>query len=267
MLLRAIDLVVRHHPSLPPVLDRVSIDLHEGEFVAIVGANGSGKSTLARALAGLLPLESGSITAADGRPPRVGLVLQDPAAQLIAITVADELALGPQHAGAAPARVAAIAESQARMHALDMLWARDPSTLSGGQQQRVAVAAIAACDVDVLVLDEPTALLDQPARRAFVTRTREQAGARAVAWITQEPDEVAGCDRVVVLDAGELVWSGPVDAWLADPSIASTWQLELPAPARIAHGLRQLGVDLPAGWAPRTQQQLVDRLARGAARG
>lgn len=266
MLLRAIELVVRHHPSLPPVLDRVSLDLAAGELVAIVGANGSGKSTLARALAGLFEVESGTIAGPAGRAPRVGLVLQDPAAQLVAVTVADELALGPQHAGVAPAQVAAIAEGQAHLHQLEATWARDPATLSGGQQQRAATAAITACDVDVLVLDEPTALLDEPARRSFAAHIRELAGTRAVAWITQEPDEVAACDRVVVLDAGALVWSGSVQDWLADPTIAATWGLELPAPARMAHTLRLLGVDLADGWAPRTQEQLVDALTDGTRR-
>jgi energy-coupling factor transporter ATP-binding protein EcfA2 len=263
MLLRAIELVVRHHPSLPPVLDRVSLDLAAGDLVAVVGANGSGKSTLARALAGLVELESGTIAGPAARAPRVGLVLQDPAAQLVAVTVADELALGPQHAGATPAQVATIAEGQARLHQLEATWARDPATLSGGQQQRVATAAIAACDVDVLVLDEPTALLDEPARRSLATGIRALAGARAVVWITQEPDEVAACDRVVVLDAGALVWSGSVQAWLDDPTLAATWGLDLPAPARIAHALVARGVQL-AGLAPRTRDDLVDAILGGA---
>ncbi len=273
MLLRAIELVVRHHPSLPPVIDRVSLDLAASELVAVVGANGSGKSTLARALAGLVPLESGTITGDSGRAPRVGLVLQDPAAQLVATTVADEVALGPQYAGVAPAQVAAISAGHVHAQRLDSTWARDPATLSGGQQQRVAIAAIAACDVDVLILDEPTALLDEPARRAFVDDVRQLAGGRAVAWITQEPDEVAACDRVVVIDAGSIAWAGPVDSWLADPSIAATWGLDVPAVARIAHELARRGVTgagdgRAAGGdaVPRTAEQLVALLVDGSAR-
>jgi energy-coupling factor transporter ATP-binding protein EcfA2 len=264
MLLRAIELVVRHHPSLPPVLDRISFDLAAGELVAIVGANGSGKSTLARALAGLVPLESGSVVGARHGAPLVGLVLQDPAAQLVEVTAADEVALGPRHAGLAPAQVATLVDSQLDAHGLRALAGRDPASLSGGQQQRLASAAITACAVDVLVLDEPTALLDEPARRAFAARVREVVGHRAAAWITQEPDEVAACDRVLVLDAGQLVWDGPVDAWLADPSIAATWGLDLPAPARIAHALHQRGVLLHGEGVPRTLDELRDRLLAGA---
>ncbi|MCW2922543.1 MAG: cobalt transporter ATP-binding protein [Thermoleophilia bacterium] len=267
MLLRAIELVVRHHPSLPPVLDRVSLDLAAGELVAIVGANGSGKSTLARALAGLVQLESGTISGPAHRGPRVGLVLQDPAAQLVAVTVADELALGPQHAGVAAPQVASIAESNARLQHLEQVWAREPATLSGGQQQRVATAAIAACDVEVLVLDEPTALLDEPSRRAFAARIRSLAGSRAVAWITQEPDEVAACDRVVVLDAGALVWHGSTDAWLADPTIAATWDLDLPAAARIAHALAARGVSVAGGARAATLDEVIATLSDGAVSG
>ncbi len=267
MLLRAIELVVRHHPSLPPVLDRVSIDLAGGELVAVVGSNGSGKSTLARALAGLLPLESGTISGPTARHPRIGLVLQDPAAQLVAVTVADEIALGPQHAGVPPAQVATVATTQIRAHDLAALWARDPTTLSGGQQQRVTTAAITACDVDVLVLDEPTALLDEPARREFQRHLRAFAGNRAVLWITQEPDEVAACDRVVVLDAGALVWSGSVQTWLAEPTLAATWGLDLPAPARIAHALVARGMQFPDhGIGARTSDALVAAILGGATR-
>ena len=264
MLLRAIDLVVRHHPSLPPVLDRVSMSVAAGELVAVVGANGSGKSTLARTLAGLLVPESGRIEGAGGARPAVGLVLQDPAAQVVETTVADEVALGPRHAGVGAGQVATITEHAVRIGGLEQLWGRDPATLSGGQQQRVATAAISACDVAVLVLDEPTALLDERARATFAATIRERAAGRGVVWITQEPDEVAACDRVVVLDAGALVWSGPIRAWLDDPALAATWGLDVPAPARIAHALAAQGVLAGAEHAPRTIDELVAQLVGDA---
>ncbi|MEO6867093.1 MAG: ATP-binding cassette domain-containing protein, partial [Gaiellales bacterium] len=107
MLLHATRLVVRHHPSLPPALNGVDLHVAAGEVVGIVGSNGSGKSTLARALVGLLELESGAVRGSGhGGVARVGLVLQDPAAQLIAVTVADEIALGPEGAGQPPTSVA-----------------------------------------------------------------------------------------------------------------------------------------------------------------
>ena len=264
-LLAASDLVVRHHPSHPPVLDGVSLSCAAGELVAVVGGNGSGKSTLARALAGLVALESGRLEGARGRPPRVGLVLQDPAAQLVAATVADEVALGPQAAGLDAARVAGIVDAAIAQARLDGIWHRDPAQLSGGQQQRVASAAIGACDVEVLVLDEPTALLDERAATRFAGLVRAGARERGVIWITQRADEVAACDRVIVLDAGMVVWSGTIDSYVADPAIAATWDLELPVGARVAHALRARGA-WPAGAAIPPHEAGVRAMLAGGAR-
>jgi energy-coupling factor transport system ATP-binding protein len=270
MPLRAHELVVRHHPSHPPVLAGVSIDVAAGEIVAVVGGNGSGKSTLARALAGLLPLESGRIEGSGrgGRAPLVGLVLQDPAAQLVAATVADEIAIGPQSTGIDRSQVAAIVDDRVMRLDLGAIWHRAPQSLSGGQQQRVAAAAIDACDVDVLVLDEPTALLDEPARARWRRDVRSHVHERAVVWITQEPDEVALCDRVLVLDAGHVVWTGHVDEYVQDPLRVATWGLELPGAARIAHSLLAADAWPDAAAIPVTVEQLQLVLEReGRSRG
>jgi energy-coupling factor transporter ATP-binding protein EcfA2 len=262
MLLRATGLVVRHHPSLPPALAGVDLELAAGEVVGIVGANGSGKSTLARALVGLLPLDAGAVVGADGRhAPRVGLVLQDPAAQLIAVTVADELALGPEASGLAPEQVTQLVARHLQLGELQPLQARDPATLSGGQQQRVAIAAIEACDVEVLVLDEPTAMLDPRARSRFAQRVREAAAGRAVAWITQEPDDLEWCDRVFVLDAGVVTWTGSLDAYIAQPHVAASFGLELPVAARIAHAMRTREAWPEQLRIPRTEADLLQWLA------
>ncbi|MCW2928485.1 MAG: cobalt transporter ATP-binding protein [Thermoleophilia bacterium] len=267
-MLRALEIVVRHHPSLPAALDGVSLELTRGEVVAVLGPNGSGKSTLGRALAGLLPLESGSITAsAGGAPARVGLVLQDPAAQLVAASVADEIAFGPEAVSHAPELIARVVGSLLVTHVLVDVAARDPRALSGGQQQRVAVAALEACAVDVLVLDEPTAMLDGPSRSRFRALVPELARARAVAWITQEPDEVGFADRVVVLDGGRVAWSGTPAAFVAAREISATFDLELPAAARIAHGLAAQGA-WPAGAPiPSRLDALVATLAPGGEAG
>lgn len=241
MVLRARGIVVRHHPSLPATLDGVDLDVAAGEVVVVVGSNGSGKSTLARALVGLVQLERGQVTGASGGAPRVGLVLQDPAAQLVAVTVADEVALGPESQGMRPAVVADRVLSQLRLQDLEPLHHRDPATLSGGQQQRVAVAAIGSCDVDVLVLDEPTAMLDAAATSAFGDRIRDLAAGRAVVWVTQEAADVASADRVVVLDAGTVAWQGSGADYVAQPSLAAGFGLELPPAARIAHELAAHG--------------------------
>lgn len=261
--LRAHDIVVRRHPSRPPVLRGVSFSVAQEQIVAVVGSNGSGKSTLARVITGLITPESGRIDGGeDHKPaPRVGLVLQDPAAQVIMATVADEIAVGVS-SGPVAQRVDAVVTE----HELDNIWHRDPLGLSGGQQQRVALAAIDACDVDVLVLDEPTAMLDVAARASFSSRIRARARGRAVLWITQEPEEIALCDRVMVLHAGALAWNGSVQEYVSDPDLARTWGLEIPAASRIVHDLKQLGVwpqKLSSRQHPTTVPELLAQLGIG----
>lgn len=255
---------MRHHPSLPPALAGIDLQVHAGQVLGVVGSNGSGKSTLARALSGLIELEAGQILGREGRePPRVGLVIQDPAAQLLAVTVADEIAIGPEGAGREPSQVVGIVESLLARHRLGGLWARDPGRLSGGQQQRVAVAAIEACDVDVLVLDEPTAMLDPLGRAELIAALGSGLGERAMLWITQDAEDLAHCHEVLVLDAGVVVWRGPVDSYVQMPEVAETYGLELPVAARIARAL-----DARAAWprhAPRSARTaaLVDALSIG----
>lgn len=266
MLLHADGLVVRQHPALPPTLAGIDLTVGAGEVVAVVGANGSGKSTLGRALVGLVELEAGTIIGRDGALVRVGLVLQDPAAQLVAVTVADEVALGPEASGLLAPEVAARVKRQLRLQRLGEVAARDPRALSGGQQQRVAVAAIGACDVQVLVLDEPTALLDPAARATFAAQVRDFAAGRGVVWITQEADEVAHCDRVVVLEAGTVAWAGSAREYVAQPHVAHSFGLELPAAARIAHDLRAAGAlpdDVPIPLWPQELLRMLATVPRG----
>ncbi len=268
-LLAASGLVVRHHPTHPPVLDTVSLECAAGEVVALVGGNGSGKSTLGRALAGLERLESGTVVGPGGRPPRVGLVLQDPAAQLVAATVADEVALGPQASGMMAGAIAARVDECVARAELDGIWHREPLQLSGGQQQRVATAAIDACEVDVLVFDEPTALLDDAAARQLIPRVRASARerGRGLVWITQRADELAGCDRVIVLDAGVVAWSGSVHEYVADPALAPTWGLDLPAAAGVAHALVEQGAWPDGAPIPVDLDSLRATLGAGGSRG
>lgn len=261
VLLEAHDLRVRRHANLAPVLDGVSLDVARGEVLGVVGANGSGKSTLARALVGLVELDAGSVRGGD----RVGLVLQDPAAQSIAATAADDVAWGGEAAGQSPEVVAArVGELLAGFDLLADA-ASDPARLSGGQQQRLAAAALVACDIDVLVLDEPTAMLDLPARGRFLALVDRLRASRGIVWVTQEADELAVCDRVLVLDAGVAVWTGSTREFVSIPELGATWDVGLPVASRVAHELIDRGVWPPAAPVPLTEAELLAVL--GAHRG
>ena len=176
-----------------PVLRDVSLTLRPGERVLLVGPSGSGKSTLLRALAGLLETVdagelSGSVLvdgAAPGeRPGAVGLVLQEPGAGVVAVSVGRDVAFGPENVGMPRAAMPALVSSVLASVGLGDLPLDTPtSALSGGQTQRLALAGTLALDPSVVLLDEPTAMLDpgsaQEVRDAVAGLTAD--GGRAVA--------------------------------------------------------------------------------------
>lgn len=233
---------VRLHPALPPAVENVSLRLVRGEQVALVGPNGSGKSTLVRMLAGLITPDSGRI---DGlRGCRIGLVQQDPASQLIAGTVAEDIAFGPSCHGLAAAHVEAVTVTVLRRFGLADLACRAPHDLSGGQQQRVATAGMFALDdLDLLLLDEPSAHLDLHARRdlELIVRSLGAAGP-AVVWVTQLADEIAAMSRTVVMVDGSIAFDGPSETWLRDAQAATSIGLDIAETVRLAQALRSGGM-------------------------
>lgn len=213
----------RAHPALTGV--SLSIDL--GERVTIIGANGSGKSTLLRIMAALRFPRTGAATAlslpltedafADEATNyafrrRVGLVFQNPDAQLFNPTVFDELAFGPLQLGWDKERVRDAIAATAGRFQLDNLLHRSPHRLSGGEKQRLAFACVAITDPDVLLLDEPTAALDPRSRAELIAfLARESVSGRTVVTTTHDLailEEIS--DRTIVLDDGVVAADGPV---------------------------------------------------------
>src|SRR5690606_30302216 len=156
-------------------LTDVDLTIDRGEFVAVVGANGSGKSTLAQLFNALLLPTSGSVRV-DGlltSDPnalweirrRVGMVFQNPDNQLVATTVEEDVAFGPENLGIDPDEIGVRLDRALRAVGLEAFRHRPPHRLSGGQKQRVAIAGVLAMQPDVIVLDEPTAMLDPRGRR------------------------------------------------------------------------------------------------------
>lgn len=208
------------------VLDGVSLDVHAGRVTAVLGCNGSGKSTLLHALAGLLPggrPSSGTVSGA-----RVGMVFQQPEHQLLTRTVRDELAYGPRRARLPD--VEERVERALRDHVLDGLGEHDPFRLSGGQQRRLSLAAMAVCDHEVLVADEPTFGQDRRTTRATAhALLRLAREGRGVVLVTHDL-RLAGlvADDVLVLHEGRVVAHGPAGAVLADDAVIARAGLRLP---------------------------------------
>ena len=208
-------------------LEGVSLSVAPGELILVLGATGSGKSTLLRIAAGLLEGAEGSamidedkLSRASARG-RVGLVFQDPEAQLFAETVEDDVAFGPRNMGVAEAATGiAVADALKRVGLPPVEYAqRSPFSLSGGEARRAAIAGVLAFRPSYLLLDEPTAGLDARGRRAvkdIVSEARDHAGVVVVSHSAEEFLGVA--DRVLILAGGAAVYDGRADDLIADPS-------------------------------------------------
>ncbi|MYI61895.1 MAG: ATP-binding cassette domain-containing protein, partial [Gemmatimonadetes bacterium] len=227
-----------------------SIDLHisPGEDIALIGANGSGKTTLARCLNGLQQPQEGRVLvdgmdASDPTQLRtirqlVGMVLQNPDDQLVATTVADELAFGLENLAIASDEIHRRVEETLAAFDLEAYRRYPPHKLSGGEKQRVAIAAVMAMRPRYLVLDESTALLDPGERQQVAELLQRLRTAYDIATIliTQSPEEAARTDRIIVLHAGRIHADSSPAALFADPPKLRACGLDLPfASALAAH--------------------------------
>ena len=209
---------VTHDYGTRRVLDDVTVRLEEAR-IGVVGANGSGKSTLARLLNGLvLPTEGevrvgGLITAQNARAVRrrVGFCFTDPDAQIVMPTVGEDVAFGLRRLKLGRAEVTARVDAALRTYGLAGLADHPAHLLSGGQKQLLALTSVVVTEPDLLVLDEPTTLLDlQNTRRVtqLIAALPQQ-----VVLVTHDLDVVTGFDRVLVVDQGRLVADGaPAEA-------------------------------------------------------
>jgi energy-coupling factor transport system ATP-binding protein len=243
----------RYPGAAAEALSGLSLSVSAGEFVAVVGANGSGKSTLARLLGGLEKPAGAELAVAcghdllddEGRMSArrdVGVLFQNPENQLVAECVEDDVAFGLENLGWTPADMRVRVDEMLARFGLAGLSRREPHLLSGGQKQRTALAGVLAVPRRVLVLDEPTAMLD-PAGRAEVLRAaRELRGeGLAIVYITQEMDEVVVADRAVALEAGAVVYEGDVPGLFGDGALVRRLGLGLPAAGELALELAARG--------------------------
>ena len=211
-------------PYETKALDDVSLTIHDGEFVGLIGHTGSGKSTLVQHLNGLILPTSGQITV-DGMDladkntdkrairRRVGLVFQYPENQLFEETVAKDIAFGPKNLGLDEAEIDRRVRTAMRRVALDYdkLSQRSVFELSGGQMRRVAIAGVLAMEPQTLVLDEPCAGLDPKGREeilGLISDLHRESGATIV-MVSHSMDDVAAlAERVIVMNHGKVAMDG-----------------------------------------------------------
>jgi energy-coupling factor transporter ATPase len=252
-------------------LTDVSLDVHRGEWLTIIGHNGSGKSTLAKLLNGLVIPGRGSVTvdglstADDEQRKRirqiVGMVFQDPDNQIVATVVEEDIAFGPENLGLPRAEInERVADAMRRLDIED-LRQRAPHQLSGGQKQRVAIAGVLAMHPAVLVLDESTALLDPSGRLEVLEAAQalHRDGVTIVA-ITHFMSEVPLASRVVVLAGGRVALEAEPRALFAQSGRLRELELDVPQVTEIAARLRARGMDV--GLVPLTVAELADAYVR-----
>nr|WP_199250167.1 energy-coupling factor ABC transporter ATP-binding protein [[Phormidium] sp. ETS-05] len=193
-------------PNGSDVLQSCSLEVPEGEFWMLLGTNGSGKSTLLRLLAGLLTPDSGEIQV---QQP-VGFVFQNPDHQLVMPTVGADVAFGLVAEQLSPAQVRLRVEEALSAVNLLNLQRRPIYALSGGQKQRIAIAGAIARHCSVLILDEPTALLDPDSQLDLVAQVQRLVKSRGLSalWVTHRFDELDYCDGAFLLEQGHVVAQG-----------------------------------------------------------
>lgn len=196
-------------PNGEQAIKSCSLKVPKGEFWMLLGTNGSGKSTLLRLIAGLLAPQSGEI----GISPPVGFVFQNPDHQLVMPTVGADVAFGLVAEKLPPAMVKARVEEALGAVNLLSLQRRPIYALSGGQKQRVAIAGAIARHCEVLLLDEPTALLDPDSQLDLVAGVRRLVKSRGITalWVTHRLDELNYCDGAFLLEKGSLVDYGEAE--------------------------------------------------------
>jgi energy-coupling factor transport system ATP-binding protein len=196
-------------PNGEQVIKSCSLKVPKGEFWMLLGTNGSGKSTLLRLIAGLLAPQSGEVMVL----PPVGFVFQNPDHQLVMPTVGADVAFGLVAEKLQPAMVKARVEEALGAVNLLSLQRRPIYALSGGQKQRVAIAGAIARHCDVLLLDEPTALLDPDSQLDLVASVRNLVKSRGLTalWVTHRLEELNYCDGAFLLEKGCLVDFGEAE--------------------------------------------------------
>ena len=238
-------------------LDGINLAIEEGSFVAVLGHNGSGKSTLAKHMNAILTPTKGRVlvngvdTADEKRllevRGTVGMVFQNPDNQIVANVVEDDVAFAPENLGVPSAEIRERVDNALKTVGMYELRLHAPHLLSGGQKQRVAIAGVIAMQPRVIVLDEPTAMLDPQGRReviSTITRLCREKG-MTVVLITHHMEECIGADRLVIMSNGHLILSGSPAQVFSSVELMEREGLSVPETVRLCYDLDQRGFQLP----------------------
>ena len=256
--------------GMTTAVDHVSLDVKEGSFIAILGHNGSGKSTLAKHINAILSPKEGTVWV-DGLDTaqeenlwevrqRAGMVFQNPDNQIIGQVVEEDVGFGPENMGVPTKEIWERVEESLKAVGMYEYRKHCPNKLSGGQKQRVSIAGVLAMHPKVIVLDEPTAMLDPNGRREVIRAARglNQVEGVTVILITHYMEEIVHADQVFVMDHGKIAMQGTPREIFSQVERLKELRLDVPQVTLLAHELKKSGVPLPDGIL--TRKELVDAL-------
>ena len=244
------------NPEVTHALRDVSLDVKEGEFIAVLGHNGCGKSTLARQINALLVPTGGTMwidnmNTADSADlwkirQKAGIVFQNPDNQIISSVVEEDVGFGPENLGVGTDEIWKRVDRALEQTGMIAYRKQSPNHLSGGQKQRVAIAGVMAMKPRCIVLDEPTAMLDPNGRREVIRAVRalNRKEGVTVILITHYMEEVIDADRLFVMDEGKIVMSGTPREVFSNVDRLKALRLDVPQVTLLAHALIGRGLDL-----------------------
>mgnify|MGYP004448872339 FL=1 len=245
--------------GITTAVDNVSLTMHKGDFIAVLGHNGSGKSTFAKHINALLYPTEGTLyvdgidTSDEERlldiRQSAGMVFQNPDNQIVCTLVDEEVAFGPENIGVPSEEIWERVEKSLKAVGMYEYRNASPNKLSGGQKQRIAIAGIVAMKPKCIVLDEPTAMLD-PHGRKDVMKVLHELNRRegvTIILITHYMDEVIDADKVFVMDDGKLVMQGKPREIFSQVDRLKELRLDVPQVTELAYELKKSGLDMPDG--------------------
>ena len=237
-------------------LSDVSLDVYEGEWLAIIGHNGSGKSTLAKMMNGLLEASSGEIyidgqlltekTVYEARR-KVGMVFQNPDNQFVGTTVEDDIAFGLENIGMPRDEMIQKINASLEMVRMTKFKEKEPARLSGGQKQRVAIAGMIALAPKVVILDEATSMLDPQGRFEVISTIQQLHKDKGITVIsiTHDLDEAAQADRVLLMEGGKVNRIGSPSEIFEMGTALVDKGLDVPFSEKLKAILKDKGMNVP----------------------
>ena len=253
-------------------IDDLSLEVKQGEFVAIIGHNGSGKSTLSKNLNAILVPTQGDIYI-DGMNTKdesklwnirqtAGMVFQNPDNQIVATIVEEDVAFGPENLGVEPTLIRERVEDALKSVGIYELKDRQPHLLSGGQKQRVAIAGIIAMRPKCIIFDEATAMLDPSGRKEVMNVIKKLNKEENITTlhITHYMEEAVQADRVVVVDKCKKLLEGTPKEVFKNVDLLKEIGLDVPYMTELASLLREEGLDLDDDIL--TVDEMVDKLCQ-----